>query len=115
MTKQVPHSNTWVADQGLTYWLEKDERSVPAMLRGAGDGREKVYAKFEEIVRLKNLQADQDTVDHAYHQYVRKFEEKRRKREERLPTFSRMLNRFFMLASYRIAPFICALWIMQHL
>lgn len=59
LAKRVAHS-TWVAEHSLVEWVKDDPRSVAAMLRGSGDGRDKKYLRYEKRMRLANPQIGEE-------------------------------------------------------
>lgn len=69
-------SATWVQDQGSVMWVEKDPRSVAAMLRGRGDHRVVVYEKFVNQVRRKDPGVTQEQIDELYSVSMRQQEER---------------------------------------
>jgi hypothetical protein len=61
---------SWAERQGNCVWLENDPRSVAAMLRGKGDGREKLYERFEKYWRKKNPAGSELCLHEAYAKYA---------------------------------------------
>lgn len=52
-------------------YCENDPRSVAAMLRGKGDGREKLYANYAWQARLLNPQLTDLDLTYLYEEYAR--------------------------------------------
>lgn len=67
---QIKTTSNWVAAQGNTAWLDNDPRSVQAMLRGKGDGRDRLYSKFEQKALRSNPAASLDQIAEDYKAYV---------------------------------------------
>lgn len=61
-----PNRSDWITDQGHSIWCVNDPRSVGAMLRGRGDGREKLYLQFCEIHRAQNPRVTEDELHQMY-------------------------------------------------
>lgn len=60
------HRPDWIAEQGHSIWCVNDPRSVGAMLRGRGDGREKLYLQFCEFHRAQNPRVTEDELHQMY-------------------------------------------------
>jgi hypothetical protein len=88
---KTTYSKSWVADQGLTAWVEKDSRSAAAMLRGRGDGREKLYARFAEYRRGIDPALPEDEIMDGYASYTRKME--RQAAQEVIDNAARIRNK----------------------
>lgn len=74
------NSESWVADQGSSTWLQHDPRSAIAMLRGPGDGREKLYNRFRAWHRGSNPAVTDENLIAAYAVYAAKMDAKVRRR-----------------------------------
>lgn len=64
-----PGRSTWIEDQGYCIWLKDDPQSVPGMLRGAGDGREKHYLRFAQSWYRKDPTVTEDFIHRRYADY----------------------------------------------
>jgi hypothetical protein len=60
------HSKSWVADQGLTYWVQNAPRSAKAMISGRCDGRAEQYERFAENQRKRNPTATDGGIIHRF-------------------------------------------------
>lgn len=72
MAKKI--SKSWVADQGSSGWLQHDPRSALAMLRGCGDGREKLYERFCAYHRGVNPAVTEEDLVDGYAEYAAKMD-----------------------------------------
>jgi hypothetical protein len=62
--------STWISDQGNCCWLVNDPRSVSAMLRGHGDGREKRYTDFSQCCRQRHPTLSEEALHAGYAEHV---------------------------------------------
>jgi hypothetical protein len=61
-------------DESIVKWVKDDPRSVAAMLRGAGDGRQKLYETYcDAQAKLNPFVREEDLVD-GYGDFVRRYE-----------------------------------------
>lgn len=58
--------STWTTDQGNCVWLNDDPRSVRAMLRGNGDGREKLYINYAKNRRKLDPSISEEDLHESY-------------------------------------------------
>lgn len=63
-------SNTYIQDMGHTGWLINDPRSVPATLRGVGDGRELLYNEYEAKLRKRRPCIENDELMKSYSRFA---------------------------------------------
>lgn len=56
----------------LDAYAENDPRSVAAMLRGKGDGREMLFTLYEMGTRLSHTPPGDDEIHAAYHYFVQR-------------------------------------------
>ena len=62
--------STWISGQGNCCWLANDPRSVNAMLRGRGDGREKRYTDFVQNCRPRHPTLSEEALHARYAEHV---------------------------------------------
>lgn len=70
--KRKSTSKTWVADQPISAWVKNDRRSVAAMLRRRGDGREKLFLEFAEKMQREHPTMPMENIMDEYAERCRR-------------------------------------------